>query len=120
MPTDFSQELTQEINSLNDLMPQIEHLADLLAKPIISDDLINAYNSIPPAQREQWLSQQEPHIDIDAINESERLMAELIPKLSIIFGSGQRIQSLMAFQQQQKLQSSQKPQDKNYGVDNQD
>jgi hypothetical protein len=120
MPKDFSQELTQEINSLNDLVPQIEYLADLLAKPIISDDLMQEYNGISPAQREQWLSKQQPNIDINAIIESERLMAELMPKLSVIFGSDQGIQSLMASQQQQKLQSTQKPQAKSYGIDEQD
>lgn len=120
MSKDITEEITQQINSLNGMVPEINKLADLLAQPIISSDLIQEFYSIPPAQREQWLANKQANININAINESDKIVEELMPKLSIILGSDQIIEGLMAAQQQQKLQSAQKPQNKSYGVDDQD
>lgn len=120
MPRDLTEEITQQINSLNGMVPDISKLADLLAQPIISNDLIQEFNTVPPAQREQWLSNKQADININAINESDKIIEELIPRLSVIMGSNQIVEGLMASQQQQKLQSAQKPQPKNYGIDDQD
>lgn len=108
MPTDITQDITQQINSLNELIPKVNKLADLLAQPIISDEMIEEYKSIPPAQKEQWIKSQQPNINVDNINETEKLISELVPALSIIFGSDKIIQNLMSSQQQQKLQAAQK------------
>ena len=120
MPRDLTEEITQQINLLNGMVPEINKLADFFNKPIISDDFIELYKTIPPAQREQWLRNNQPKIDFNSINESDNIIKELIPRLSIILGSDQIVQGLMATQQQQNLQSAQKPQNKSYGIDQQD
>ena len=120
MPKDITEEITQQINSLNGMIPDVNNLANFLAQPIISNDFIERFNAVPPAQKEQWLKNNQPNLDTNSINESDKIISELLPRLSIILGSDQIIQGLMAAQQQQKLQSAQNPKDKSYGIDQQD
>ena len=120
MLNDLSQEITNQSDSLVNLSPKIQKLNALLEQTMIPDDLIEEYKSIPVAQRDNWVKINANKINTNVSPEIEELMEDLIIQMDAIFGSNQRVQSLMASQQQQALQSAQKPQAKSYGIDEQD
>lgn len=120
MLNDLSQEITNQSNSLVELLPKMQKLDNLLAESMIPEDLITEYNSTPLEQRDNWVRKNANKINANVSPEVDEIVKDLILQMDAIFGSNQRVQSLMALQQQQSLQAVQKPQNKNYGIDEQD
>jgi hypothetical protein len=109
MLKDLSQEITNQSNDLIGLAPKIAELNKILEQQIVSDDLMEQYNNVPPAQKDAWVKANANKINASLGADLDNLMVELITQMDAIFGSNQRVQSLMAAQQQQNLQAAQKP-----------
>jgi hypothetical protein len=112
MLNDLTQEITKQSDSLVGLAPKIQKLNDLLETPMISDELIQEYHGTPVAQRDNWVKRNASKINTNVDPEIESLMIDLIVQMSAVFGSAQRVQSLMVAQQQQSLQAAKKPEPK--------
>jgi len=110
MLKDLTQEITNQSNDLINLAPQIVELGQILETPIVSDDLIEQYNATPPAQKDAWVKANASKINAYLSPDLDKRIADLVTQMDAIFGSNQRIQSLMSAQQQQNLQAAQKGQ----------
>lgn len=108
MLKDLSQEITNQSDNLIQLAPKILELNQMLEQPMISNDLIEEYNNVPVSQKDAWVKMNAERINTYVDPKLDSLIIELATSMDAIFGSNQRVQSLMAAQQQQNLQSAQK------------
>lgn len=120
MLKNISQEITNQLDSFARLAPKLEELNKILEQQIVSDDLIEQYKSIPPAYKDAWVKSNIDKINFNIRQDLDDIMTDLISQMNVVFGSDQMVESLMAEQQQQNLQSAQKPQNKSYGIDQED
>jgi len=101
-----------QTSSLISLVPRIKELNNLLEKPMISDEMIQTYMSLPPAQRQEWIKNNTNTSEIEnQINNMQKInsiMNDLVEDISSIMGT-RKVQNVMQAQQQQNLQAAQKP-----------
>ena len=97
-----------QIESLVAITPRIADLYNKLNEPIISNDKIEEFNSLPPQLRDGWIQKNTNAINLKIVEEINDIMFDLINAMSPIIGA-QKVQGVMASQQQQSLQSAQKP-----------
>jgi hypothetical protein len=97
-----------QVESLIAVAPKIADLYNKLSEPIVSSDKIEEFNSLPPARKNDWVSKNANMVNLDLVEQINSIMFDLINMMSPIIGT-QKVQSVMASQQQQALQSAQKP-----------
>lgn len=101
-----------QTSSLISLVPRIKELNNLLEKPMISDEMIHTYMSLPPPQRQEWIKNNTNTSEIEnQINNMQKInsiMNDLVEDISSIMGT-RKVQNVMQAQQQQNLQAAQKP-----------
>lgn len=96
-----------QVESLVAIAPKIAELYNKLSEPMVSSDKIEEFNAVPPALRNDWVSKNANVVNLDVAEQINSIMLDLINVMSPIIGA-QKVQGVMASQQQQALQSAQK------------
>jgi len=110
MNDQLSQEITTQSNSLVSLLPKMQDLERLMSDPIVTEDLQGSYAAQSPVNKDNWVKQNINQVNLEHWSEINNLVMELALSMSDVFGTTQKVQSLMAAQQQQNLQqAAQKP-----------
>ena len=96
-----------QTESLIAIAPKIADLYNKLSQPIVSDDKIEEFKSLAPAEKNNWMAKNANVINLELVQQVNDVMADLIGMMDPILGD-KKVQNVMISQQQQALQSAQK------------
>lgn len=108
MPNDNNQ-FEIQTSALMNLVPRIKELNSVLSAPVISDEFLQQYQSLPPQNRENWINNpanlNNVQKQIEQIEQINSMVYSLMTDISAIMG-GAKVQNVMQTQHQQTLQGA--------------